>query len=96
MSRPSVLQFRLYVAGNSVNSMQAVANLHALCNEHLIDRHHIEVVDIFKEPLRALSEHILMTPTLIKLAPSPRRIVVGTLSQRSQLLAALGLTASTS
>jgi circadian clock protein KaiB len=86
-----MFKFRLYVAGDALNSAQALANLTALCRAHLPDRHEIEVVDVFKEPKRALAESIFMTPTLIKLAPSPARRIVGTLSQTQTVLQALGL-----
>lgn len=84
--------FRLYVAGDAQNSTQAVANLGALCRELLAGRHEIELVDVFREPKRALAEGIFMTPTLLKLAPSPApRLIVGTLSQKLPLMQALGL-----
>lgn len=87
----ALFKFRLYVAGDAQNSAQAVANLTALCREQLPNRHHIEVVDVFREPKRALADGILMTPTLVKLTPSPIRRIVGTLSQTQPLLHALGL-----
>jgi circadian clock protein KaiB len=86
-----MFRFRLYVAGDTHNSAQAVANLTALCRARLPDRHHIEIVDVFREPKRALAEGILMTPTLVKLAPSPVRRIIGTLSQTEPVLVALGL-----
>ncbi|MGK2913442.1 MAG: circadian clock KaiB family protein [Porticoccaceae bacterium] len=91
MNRPVLFKFRLYVAGEAPNSAQALANLRALCRAHLPDRHQIEVVDVFREPKRALADGIFMTPTLIKLAPSPVRRIVGTLSQTPPVLWALGL-----
>jgi circadian clock protein KaiB len=84
-------KFRLYVAGDAQNSTQAVANLTALCRAYLEDRHAIEVVNVFKDPKRALADGILMTPTLVKLAPSPSFRIVGTLSQTQPVLQALGL-----
>jgi circadian clock protein KaiB len=91
MSRGIMLKFRLYVAGDALNSAQALANLTALCRAQLPGRHEIEVVDVFKDPQRALADGIFMTPTLIKLAPSPVRRIVGTLSQTQTVLQALGL-----
>jgi circadian clock protein KaiB len=94
MTQPakSKFKFRLYVAGDAQNSAQAVANLTALCKAYLKDRHAIEVVNVFKEPKRALSDGILMTPTLVKLAPSPAPTkIIGTLSQTQPVLQALGL-----
>ena len=86
-----MFKFRLYVAGNTPNSTQALANLTALCRAHLPDRHEIEVVDVFRQPQRALTDGILMTPMLVKLAPSPELRIVGTLSQTQPVLQALGL-----
>jgi len=94
MSRRAQFKFRLYVAGDALNSAQALANLNALCRAHLPDRHEIEVVDVFREPKRALADGIFLTPTLVKLAPSPMRSIVGTLSQAAPVLQALGLEAA--
>ncbi|MDR3395706.1 MAG: circadian clock KaiB family protein [Parasulfuritortus sp.] len=91
MTRPVMYTFRLYIAGEALNSAQALANLGALCRTHLPDRHRIEVVDVFLEPMRALADGIFMTPTLVKLAPLPVSKIVGTLSQTEPLLHALGL-----
>jgi len=91
MSGRSVFRFRLYVAGDASNSLQAVANLGALCRTYLPDRHEIEIVDAFREPRRALDDRIFMTPTLLKLGPHPPLRIVGTLSQTPTVLQALGL-----
>jgi circadian clock protein KaiB len=91
MSRAAVFKFRLYVAGDSLNSSQAVANLSAICHSHLPGRHEIEVVDVFREPGRAMADGIRMTPTLIKYAPLPMQKIIGTLSQTDTVLMALGL-----
>jgi circadian clock protein KaiB len=93
-SRREHYRFRLYVAGHAQNSAQAVANLSALCRKHLPGRHDIEVVDVFTHPRRALDEGIFMTPTLLKLAPTPSRRIVGTLSQSRPVMQALGLEAA--
>ena len=91
MKRPVMFKFRLYVAGDASNSAQALASLRVLCRAHLPERHEIEVVDVFKDPQRALEDGIFMTPTLVKLAPFPVRRIVGTLSQTQTVLQALGL-----
>jgi circadian clock protein KaiB len=91
MMRRVTFKFRLYVAGNAQNSARALANLAALCRTHLPDRYELEVVDVFREPRRALADGIFMTPTLLKLAPLPMRRIVGTLNETQTVLQALGL-----
>ena len=93
MSRPSHFRFRLYVAGDGLNSARAIANLNAICQAHLPDRHDIEIVDVYLDPERALADAIFMTPTLIKLEPAPKKQIVGTLSDVSIVLQVLGLPA---
>jgi len=91
MGRRVPFRFRIYVADNALNSAQARANLEALCQAYLPDRHHIEVVDVLREPKRALADGIFMTPTLVKIAPAPPRSIVGSLSQTNLVVQALGL-----
>ena len=91
MSRRSVFKFRLYTADGTQNSVQALANLTALCRLHLADRFEIEVVDVFREPERALTDGIRMTPTLIKLSPAPPCRIVGALNETRSVMLALGL-----
>lgn len=93
MNRRIKFKFRLYVAAETQNSVRAIANLSALCRLYLLDRHEIEIVDVFKEPRRALEDHILMTPTLLKLAPAPKRKIIGTLKDTPTVLDALALDA---
>jgi circadian clock protein KaiB len=81
----------MYIAGDALNSAQALANLDALCRAHLPDRHEVEIIDVFREPKLAMTDGIFMTPTLVKIAPPPIRRIVGTLSQTQRVLQALGL-----
>ena len=83
--------FRLYLAGGAPNSVRALANLYALCRKHFPKSHRIEVIDVLKEPLRALAEAILVTPTLVKVSPAPEQQIIGNLSEEEEVLRALGL-----
>ena len=91
MSGAAPFKFLLYVAGDGPNSAQALANLDAICREHLAGRHEIEVVDVLREPQRALADLVMLTPLLVKLSPGPVRKITGSLSQREPVLQALGL-----
>jgi circadian clock protein KaiB len=84
-------KFQIYVADNATNSVQAVANLRAICKAHLPEQHEIEVVDVFAQPKRALVEKIFMTPTLVVVEPLPARRLVGNLSETHLVLQTLGL-----
>ena len=83
--------FRLYLAGGAPNSVRALANLYAICQKHFPQSHRIEVVDVLKEPLRALAEAILVTPTVVKISPAPEQQIIGNLSEEEEVLRALGL-----
>lgn len=91
---PDVFTFRLYVAGEAPNSLQAMANLTRICETYLPDRHRIEIVDVLLDPKRALKESILMTPTLVSESPYPGHRIVGTLSNTEPILQILGLGAA--
>ncbi|MDB6041871.1 MAG: hypothetical protein JWM63_422 [Gammaproteobacteria bacterium] len=94
MSRRIMFKFRLYVAGDAQNSVDAIANLTAICRKYLPDRYDIEIMDVFLVPARALADGIFLTPTLVKLAPAPIRRIIGSLSHTALVLQALGLEAS--
>jgi len=85
------MKLRLYVADGAPNSVRAVANLAAICKEHLQFTFKLEIIDVLKFPLRALADGILVTPHLAKLSPSPAAKIVGNLSDRSGVLLALGI-----
>jgi circadian clock protein KaiB len=87
----NIVLLRLYVADKSPNSARAMANLQSICLEYLKGRYHIEVIDILNEPLRALSEGVLVTPTLVRLSPLPVRKILGDLSNRLVVIQALEL-----
>jgi circadian clock protein KaiB len=83
--------FRLYIAGSAPNSVRALANLYAICRKHFPESHRIEVIDVLKEPLRALAESVLVTPTLVKVSPAPELHIIGNLGDEEEVLRALGL-----
>jgi circadian clock protein KaiB len=91
-SATTVVTMCLYIANNAPNSVQAVANLEAICKEHLKDSFKLEIIDVLEFPLRALADGILVTPSLAKLSPTPAAKIIGNLSDKSKVLLALGLT----
>lgn len=87
----TVIVLRLYIANNAPNSVRAVANLEAICREHLKDAFKLEIIDVLEYPKRALADGILVTPSLAKVAPSPTTRVVGNLGDKRSVLRALGI-----
>lgn len=74
------LVLRLYVAGDAPNSARARANLRRLLGAVDPGKYDLEIIDCLDEPLRALNDGVLVTPTLVRLEPEPQRIVIGSLS----------------
>jgi circadian clock protein KaiB len=83
------LLLRLYIAGNAPNSVRAIANARAICDEHFASGHDLEIVDLLEHPRRGQADGIIVTPTLLKLFPLPVHRVVGNLSDIDQVLLAL-------
>jgi circadian clock protein KaiB len=88
-AKPPGLRLRLYVAGHAPNSVRAVANVRAICDQYFASGHEIEIVDVLEHPKRALADGIIVTPTLLKVLPLPAQRVIGSLSDTHQLLLAL-------
>ena len=85
------LQLRLYITGQSPNSARALANLQSICEEFVGDgQYELDVVDILLDPLRAVNDQIIVTPTLVKL-PLPSVQIVGDLSERDKVMLVLRL-----
>jgi circadian clock protein KaiB len=80
---------RLYVTGQSPNSIRAIENLRRTCEEHVPGRYRIEVVDLLENPRLAADDQILAVPTVVRKLPVPIRKIVGDLSDTDRLLVGL-------
>lgn len=87
----SRLRLRLFVAGDSPRSHEAIANLRLLCAELSVDGADCEVVDVLQSPDEAEMLRILTTPTLVRTEPAPARRVTGDLSDHAAVLRGLAL-----
>ena len=70
---------RLFVAGATTRSRQAVLRVRQLCEAELKDNYELEVIDIYQQPNLARDNQIVATPTLIKKFPPPVRRFIGNL-----------------
>jgi circadian clock protein KaiB len=84
-------QLRLYVAGDAPNSQQARHNLDELLKTIEEDDYELEIIDCLSDPVRTLTDGIVVTPTLLKVAPEPRCTVIGTLADADYLRRTIGL-----
>jgi circadian clock protein KaiB len=82
---------RLYVAGQTPRSLRAVTNTHKLCAEALHGIYRLEVIDLYQQPQLARDEQIVALPALVKRLPPPSRMVIGDMSDTSNVLAGLDL-----
>ena len=84
-------ELRLYVAGQTPNSLKAFANLKKICEEHLAGQYHIEIIDLLKNPTLARGDQILAVPTLVRKLPEPVKKIIGDLSNTERVLVGLDL-----
>ena len=77
---------RLFVAGATARSRQAILRVRQLCEAELKDNYELEVIDIYQQPSLARDNQIVATPTLIKKLPPPVRRFIGNLANTMGLL----------
>ena len=82
---------KLYVAGITPRSEEAIRTVTSICDEHLLDRCDLEVIDLYQHPVLAKDEQIIVAPTLIKKLPLPLRKIIGSMSDKGKVLVGLGL-----
>jgi len=52
----TALRLRLYIAGNAPNSLLAISNLKAICDEYFAIGCVVETIDLLVHPARALAD----------------------------------------
>jgi circadian clock protein KaiB len=88
---PDTWELRLYVAGQTTKSVAALANLKRYCEEYLVGRYTLEVVDLLQNPQLAEGDQILAIPTLVRKVPEPIRKIIGDLSNEEKVLVGLDI-----
>jgi circadian clock protein KaiB len=84
-------ELRLYIAGKTTKSVQALNNLKKYCEEHLKGQYKIEVVDLLVQPQLAEGDQIFAIPTLVRKVPEPIRKIIGDLSNEEKVLVGLNI-----
>jgi circadian clock protein KaiB len=89
--RPRKYILRLYVAGATARSRQAILRARQLCEAELKDNVKLEVIDIYQQPKLARKNQIVAPPTLIMEFPPPLRRFIGNLANITGLFVELDL-----
>jgi circadian clock protein KaiB len=84
---------RLFVAGATARSRQAVLRVRQLCEAEMKDNYELEVIDVYQQPEAARDHQIVATPTLIKEFPLPARRFIGNLLNTTDLFGETDLVA---
>ena len=82
---------RLYVAGATDRSRQAILRARELCETELKDNFELEVIDVYQQPILARDGQIVATPTLVREFPQPVRRLIGNLVDTTGLFVGLDL-----
>jgi circadian clock protein KaiB len=90
-ARQETYELCLFIAGTTALSSAALATVISVCEERLVGRYVLVVVDVYQQPARAKADQIIAVPTLVRRRPSPLRRIIGDLSDRAQLLHGLDL-----
>lgn len=84
-------KFMLFVSGMSIKSSHAIENLRRICDQYLTDNYELEIIDISRDTEQAVIHQIVAIPTLVKIGPAPRRIILGDLSDTKKVLRILNI-----
>ena len=79
------------MAGQTPRSLEAIANLKSICEEHLAGMYTIEVIDLLVRPQLAAGDQILAVPTLVRRLPPPIKRIIGSLSDTERVLVGLDI-----
>ncbi len=82
---------RLYIAGRTPRSLDAVRNLKQICETHLDKKYRVEVIDLLENPQLARGDQILAIPTLVRRLPPPLKKIIGDLSNIERVLIGLDI-----
>lgn len=81
----------LFVVGGSDKAERAEQNVRRLCDDLLGGLYELRVIDVLENGEAAEEANIVATPTLVRRAPLPVRVIVGDLSDPIALAHGLGL-----
>ncbi len=88
---PERYVLRLYVAGLTPRSTRAIERIRALCERCLAGRFDLTIIDLYLQPEAARPAQVVVLPTLVKQAPSPKRLFIGDMTDEKKILLGLNI-----
>ena len=77
---------RLYVASTTPNSERAKSNLDAALRDFsVVPGYRVELIDVLADAKRAVTDNVIVTPTLVAIGPTRQLIMIGDLSDSHKL-----------
>ena len=82
---------KLYVTTYATSSARAIRNLTEILEHQLKDHYELEVINVQENPSLVVKENITALPLLVKVLPLPCKRMIGDMSDRIKVIAALNL-----
>ncbi len=81
---------KLYVTGDTPRTERAISSMRRVC-ETMLDDYELIIIDVLEQPELAEDEKIMVTPTLVRELPPPRRRIIGDLTDNAKVLMGLNI-----
>ena len=77
---------RLYVASTTPNSERAKSNLDAALRDFsVVPGYRVELIDVLADAKRAVTDNVIVTPTLVAIGSKRQLVMIGDLSDSHKL-----------
>lgn len=83
----ATVRLRLYIARSTPNSLRAEHNLSVVLDglKDSLAAPELEIIDVFSQPKRAITDGVVVTPTLIGVTADKRIVLIGDLADQVQV-----------
>jgi len=79
-------EFKLYVSKATARVESDIKALHCILSKTLNKNYLLKVINVVEQPDEAVKDNICMTPTLVKISPSPMRKIIGDVSKLEMVM----------
>jgi circadian clock protein KaiB len=89
-----MFRFKLCVTGHTTITLNTIEQVQQILRDTLDlseDEPELEIINVLETPQRATEDKVFATPTLVRVAPPPPKRIIGDLSDKRKVTAALEL-----